>query len=273
LTLNQVSFHWQMNIDSDLAPFMLLREFKIFLVSLSFLTRLPVFLKEKTRTELIPYTPRYYTFAGFFIGSAAAFVFSAASYIFPHEISVIFMLLSVILLTGAFHEDGLMDFFDGFGGGYSKKQILEIMKDPRSGSYGILAAVFSVLLKIFILFEMKSSYIIFGVLFAHMLSRFSTVSFLPWMDYARSEGKSSFLKNRMRILEILFSLLPVILFSAFFYSEWIFILTAFLTSYLFSALFMFYIYKKIGGYTGDCLGALQQISEILIYAVLLVWKN
>ena len=84
----------------------------------------------------------YWPYAGIITGGLGALVMLACSYVFPVIIAITFGVLTRVLITGALHEDGLADFFDGFGGGTSKEKILSIMKDSHIGSYGVIALIF-----------------------------------------------------------------------------------------------------------------------------------
>ena len=239
-------------------------EIKIFLASVAFLSRIPVPLSPEFIKSIQHKTPRYYPYAGILIGGISSAIYLLLVQMFSHNISLLLSIASVIFVTGAFHEDGLMDFADGFGGGYGKEDILRIMKDPHTGTYGTVAIILALSIKYSVLSEMDPAVIPFVFIYAHSLSRFLAVSIIPFMDYARSSGKSSFLSGRMKYTHLIFAftavLIPVILFQKI-----IFIMIV-PVMFLPVLSFFFYIKRKIGGYTGDCLGALQQISEILIYA-------
>ena len=108
--------------------------------------------------------------------------------LFPKAIAVIFSLLITILLTGAFHEDGLIDTADGLGGGWSKDQKLKIMKDSRIGTYGAVALWFSLSLKFIFLTEINNTFV--ALLIAHPLSRSTATGFLYFLTYVRLDETS-----------------------------------------------------------------------------------
>ena len=130
---------------------MLQKEIRIFLTSLMFFTRVPIpSFKDYSEDDLNKCT-RYFPLVGILVGSISFLAFYLSSLLFPTSISIAFSLLAGILVTGAFHEDGFADCFDGFGGGWSKSKILDIMKDSRLGTYGTVALIFLFLLKFYAL--------------------------------------------------------------------------------------------------------------------------
>ena len=255
-------------LSKEVSAMLIFREIKIFLASIAFLTRIPVPLSVESIASIQHKTPRYYPYAGWIIGGISSAVYIISSLLFSNNISIIFSMMASIFITGAFHEDGLMDFVDGFGGGYTKDGILRIMKDPRSGSYGVIAVVMILLLKYSLLSEIKSDLIPFVLIYSHSLSRFFSISLLPWMDYVRIDGKSSFIGGRIKFRHLFFASLggfaPLLFFQEY---EFVLIFPAVVIPVV---LFAFYIKNKIGGYTGDCLGALQQVSEVIIYILFII---
>ena len=114
-------------------------ELVIFLLAVQFLTRLPVPNGVEFSQQRLAAAPRYYPLVGIVIGALSASVFFAATIIFPNTVSIILAITGGVLFTGAFHEDGLADTFDGIGGGTTKERALTIMKDSRIGVYGAVA--------------------------------------------------------------------------------------------------------------------------------------
>jgi adenosylcobinamide-GDP ribazoletransferase len=165
------------------------------------------------------------------------------------------------------HEDGLADFFDAFAGGWwSKERILEIMKDSRIGSFGSLALIMVLLLKYQSLVALDSRLIPPALIAAHAFSRFAAGSFILTQPYVRQAKESHFkpvMLEKMRVRDFvvsgLFGVLPIFLFGKFEY--WLLVPLLWLVRLLFGRWFT----RKIGGYTGDCAGATQQIVEASFY--------
>ena len=124
-------------------------EIKIFFTALMFYTRIPCPKNIDHSPEYINKATRYFPLIGWIVGAISFTVFWLSCHLFDSNISVLFSLIAGVLVTGAFHEDGLADAFDGFGGGWTKEKILDIMKDSRIGAYGVIALIFLFYLKLF----------------------------------------------------------------------------------------------------------------------------
>jgi adenosylcobinamide-GDP ribazoletransferase len=260
---------------------MLNRELKLFFTALSFYSRLPVpSAAHQESDKLLPDAIRYLPLIGWITGGTAAAVFLLANYFFESALAALFSMAATVLLTGAFHEDGFADVCDGFGGGWTKDKILEIMKDSRVGSYGVIGLILLLGIKFIATMEVTlalNPVIITGIfVIAHSLSRFAAVILVFSQNYARdtaSKAGGAVAKSRPvnLLIAAVFALLPMAALVGYtFQSSIAFILipVVLLSYYLGS-----YFKKWIGGYTGDCLGAVQQLTEVLIYlSFILVWK-
>lgn len=260
-----------LNFDS-LLP-ILHHQLRLFLTALMFYTRIPVPKWVGYSDEQLNKSSIYFPFIGWIVGGVTALVFWGSAFLFSHYVALVLSMIVSILLTGAFHEDGFADVCDGFGGGWTKLKILEIMKDSRIGAYGMIGMALILLLKytaLLTLFEfmaasaLNSFWIIF--LIGHSLSRFTALTFVYTHEYAREDLSSKVkpiakqLSATEIIISSIFGFLPIFLFS-----PWA--VGALVIAPLFALkLYLGYYFKKwIGGYTGDCLGATQQLSEIIIY--------
>ncbi len=260
---------------------------KRLLAALSFFTRMPFWkladLNKSHYQNLVTFWP----LAGWLTGGTMMIVFALSVLLLPISIAIILAFLSRVFLTGALHEDGFADFFDGFGGGKDRESILSIMKDSHNGTYGQLSLVLYFLL----LYNVVESYIMiqqttftngcFAVGTADFISmlKLATIfisadSFAKWtasnviniLPYARSEqqAKNKLLYNKMTLAERIFSFICGILPSILFLPFKNFIVPM-LASSIVTMLLIFFFYKKINGYTGDCCGALFIISELTFY--------
>ncbi|MES2872666.1 MAG: adenosylcobinamide-GDP ribazoletransferase [Bacteroidota bacterium] len=259
------------------------RELSIFLACLSFYTRIPVAIAGGKAADLAQ-SIKYFPLIGWLAGALSALVFIGSNIVFGQNLAIVFSMLSTILLTGALHEDGLADVCDGFGGGWIREKILEIMKDSRIGTYGVISLVFVTAIKFLTIQQLiagmnfPSQWPLLTLLFilAHTLSRFNASTMIFTHNYVRAdESKSGAMVLNAKLsnlyVALVFTLIPLIILV--FYTQqykWIFILVP-LT---FVKLFLNrYFDKWIGGYTGDCLGAIQQTSEVVIYlSVIVLWK-
>ena len=122
---------------------MIKEEIKIFFTSLMFYTRLPCPSYIDHSENYLNKATRYFPLIGIIVGTISFLLFWIFNQIFNVEISIIIAIATGILITGAFHEDGFADTFDGFGGGWTKEKILEIMKDSRIGAYGAISVSYT----------------------------------------------------------------------------------------------------------------------------------
>lgn len=236
--------------------------FYAFLLALSFLTRIPIpinieYSNNKQKSSFI-----YYPLVGLLIGLLQFVVIQLLMMILPLNISIILTMAFSIFLTGALHEDGLADVFDGFGGGKNRDHIITIMKDSHLGTYGILSLVFTELIIYFSLISIdKSEYLLVFIL-KESLTRFLMLIPMNLLDYVSNESsKSKGLVAKLSKLELIFaSLLILILLVIYFKMSYL--ISIFIT-FIFTLLLSYYFFKKLGGYNGDCLGATQKLSEVI----------
>ena len=241
------------------------KEIRIFFTALMYFTRIPCPKWVDHSEEYLNKSSRYFPIVGIIVGAISALSFWIFQWILP-AISIIVSMVTSILTTGAFHEDGFADVCDGFGGGWTKEKILLIMKDSRLGAFGVLGLILILLLKWSLLIHLPSvNLVIITLISGHAISRLNAVSLIYTDEYARDDdsSKSKPLATKMGTGSLVFAIItgfaPLFLFG-----NWYIFLTLvplLLTRWYFSR----YFKKWIGGYTGDCLGALQQVSEIVFY--------
>jgi adenosylcobinamide-GDP ribazoletransferase len=230
-------------------------------LAILFYTRLPCRVCEDY--EQLPQATLCLPLIGWLIGGSSALAFYLAALLWSKVTAVIIALLVGILLTGGLHEDGFADVCDGFGASWDKARILEIMKDSHSGVYALLGLGLLMTLKISVLNELPSTIIPWALLAGHSVSRFAPLWLMHRYNYARVEdSKAQVAIYQPSIQELLFAagfaLYPLLLLPAL---CWLALMTVGLTSYGLGQ----YFYRHIGGYTGDCLGASQQVTEVIFY--------
>ncbi|MEK6510474.1 adenosylcobinamide-GDP ribazoletransferase [Myroides odoratimimus] len=256
---------------------MIRKELTYFLTAVMFFTRIPIPFKVPYSHEIMNKSQKYFPLIGYLVGGMAVLVYWATSYLFSADIAIVLSMVSTVLLTGAFHEDGFTDVCDSFGGGYGKEKIMTIMKDSRIGAYGVIGIVLLLLLKFLALHniaELSTSFLLVVMLNGHITSRFHAATAIYTHRYVRDtdDSKSKPMANqKLSYSSLLFSLIlaiiPYILFD-----NWLFII-AFFVSYIGKMYLTMYFKKHIGGYTGDCLGTIQQVCEVLFYlTTLTLWK-
>jgi adenosylcobinamide-GDP ribazoletransferase len=211
----------------------------------------------------LPQAAVYLPLVGWLVGGICALVFYLADLLWPQTTAVILALITGILMTGALHEDGFADVCDGFGGGVSKQRILDIMKDSHIGVYGFLGLLLMLLLKISLLSAMPSSTVPLVLLAGHSISRLPPLLLMQRYEYVREhDSKASGAIYKPDFQELAFAtvtaLLPLVLLPAL-------CALAIIPVLLATVLLGHYFYRRIGGYTGDCLGASQQVAETIFY--------
>ncbi|PUA30169.1 MAG: adenosylcobinamide-GDP ribazoletransferase [Cellvibrio sp. 79] len=242
-------------------------QLNLFFLALGFFSRIPMPGWVEYSPEKLNHSSRYLVVVGWLLGALVAAIFFTTHKLFPETISLWLAMGFSLLLTGAFHEDGLADTADGFGGAFSREKKLTIMKDSRIGTYGASALIMVLLGKYLLLIE--NSDIIIALLIAYPLSRVTAISLIADMHYVSDSNtsKSKPLANQLTKTDLailLTTALPALFFLPLAHAA---ILLAALI--IVRILAKVYLNKQIGGYTGDTLGAVQQVSELTIYGVLL----
>lgn len=233
-----------------------------FLIALQFLTRLPVRMATSwTMADLAASAPMF-PLIGVLIGSIGASVYVVA-FLFglPPVLAGGLAIAVLILSTGALHEDGLADVADGFGGGHDRGKKLLIMRDSRLGSYGAIALVIALFLRIGCLAALAAPWLVAAALItAGALSRAAMPVAMAVMPMARNDGLAAS-AGRPHPGRAASGLLVALLIAALCLPFQVTIPLITLAAIL-SALLMALARRQIGGITGDVLGALQQTVEI-----------
>ncbi|MCX2450182.1 adenosylcobinamide-GDP ribazoletransferase [Pedobacter sp. PLR] len=257
-------------------------EIRIFFTAMMFYTQLPCPKWVDHDPEHLNKSTRYFPLIGWLVGGLSFLVFWISNFLFGAEIAVILSLAAGVYITGSFHEDGFADVFDGFGGGWTKAKILDIMKDSRLGTYGVVALIFLFGLKYLALHKLLMSlkftpdYIVllFFITY-HALARLTAIQITFTSTYSREDesSKSKPIAKAYSYKEVIgayiFGLAPLLVLLAF---RWqlIFVLAPLILLYLISQR---YFNKWLDGYTGDCLGAVEQFAEVItLLTFLVVWK-
>ncbi|MGB4811643.1 MAG: adenosylcobinamide-GDP ribazoletransferase [Methylophilaceae bacterium] len=240
-------------------------QWRYFLTAIMFFTRVHVRLNDFKEVDLNK-AARFFPLVGILVGTVGALVFWLTNLLLPLNLAILLSMVATILLTGAFHEDGLADATDGLGGGFEREQVLTIMTDSRIGSYGAISLVLVLLTKYQALSHQIVALIPVTLIAGHALSRFCAVYVMFTQRYVKVTGKSKPLATQISVQELIlagiFGLAPIIFFTPVY---WLALLPVAMVWYWFSTK----IKTRIGGYTGDCLGAMQQLTEVVFYIALL----
>ena len=252
-------------------------EIRLFFTALMFYTRIPCPKWVDHSAEYLDRCTKYFPLIGWLVGATTVGVLWLSMTMFPVSISVVLSIGAGILLTGAFHEDGFADVCDGFGGGWTKVKILEIMKDSRIGAYGVVGLVLMLLLKYtvltFIVGELPVWLLSWTIISAHTLSRTGAVVMIFFGNYAREDASSKVrpVAKRLSFSDFLITLFLGLTPLAAFYNFW-YLLIVVPIGVTVAWLWRYYN-KWINGYTGDCLGATQQVLEVVVYlSIIVLWK-
>ena len=241
---------------------------RLFLIAVSFLTRLPVPRISAGSEADLGKAAAFFPLVGALVGGGAAIVFLLAQRLLPLSAAVLCAIACAAFLTNGFHEDGLVDTFDGFGGGWTKDRTLEIMRDSRIGTFGGLSLIFLVLGKLIFLSSLPSGQIWRWLIVAHVTARWTTLPLCAWLPYARAEGQGKFVARQVGMLEV--SAGTITLFAVLLLLPWQAALAAFLLASLVTWSSGLYFKARIQGITGDCLGATNQLTEVVLYLTALI---
>lgn len=246
-----------------------LHQLRLCLIALQFFTRIPVPAWVGYEPEWLRQASRYYPLVGLIVGGIAAGGYFLAAQCLPQAAAVLVSMAVSVYLTGAFHEDGFADVCDGFGGGYTRDRVLAIMKDSRIGAYGAIGIGLMLALKFTALASLSPIGVLACLLVAHPLSRLLSAALIWRMAYARDEGKAKPLAECMTTMEFMVAMatacVPLLAAGLLEWLSWNAIVAGLALSCLAMAWLARLFARRIGGFTGDCLGAVQQAAECAFY--------
>jgi adenosylcobinamide-GDP ribazoletransferase len=232
-------------------------------IAFQFLTRIPV-PSVKFETDSLSRAIKFFPLVGIVVGSGAVLLQRLALHHLSRPLAALAVLIYLVLITGCFHEDGLADSADGFGGGWNRDQILIIMKDSRIGSYGATALLLSLLARYLLLASIPLEHFAAYIISSQVLCRWSSLPLSYLLPPAREqEGQGAKIARLTSISSLIIATLVSFAVAAFLlrWSAIAPILIAILTI----ALSGWFYFRKIGGVTGDCFGATNQLTEIAVY--------
>lgn len=253
------------------------RERDRLLVALAYFTRVPIPAWVGWSPDHLARASRYFPLVGLGVGIANAVVLWLAVQAFPAVVAVLLSMGFSLMLTGAFHEDGLADTADGLGGGYTPERVLEIMKDSRIGTFGSAALLLSLALKAALLTaltEHATQMAMIALCLAHTASRWLPVELMRWLPYVSDAVHARAKPVAEGITAVDASVARLTALAVGVWVLWtgvqpVSVLLLGLAGLLALAVVIRgYLRQRIGGYTGDTLGAAQQLAELLLY---LVW--
>lgn len=246
-------------------------ELAIFGHAAQFLTRLPIPLGDSYSPERDAASVRYYPLVGVLIGSLCAAVYWAAGWVLPGLPSVMLAVVAGLLVTGALHEDGLADTFDGIGGARTRDQAIAIMKDSRLGTYGVLALIIVLGLKISALSQLDVRTVCIALVTAHGLSRLSSVLVIATSRYVGATPGSAAQGVSVPSLLVACGTGTAVIAGLVGSLPLAVVLAALLGWAIGHACVVVLAQRTLGGHTGDTLGAVQQAGETGVYLGLAAW--
>ncbi len=250
-----------------------------------FYTRLPVPKTIDHSADALNRATLFFPLIGILVGGIGVGTYWLGTILFPPAyLPVLFSMVATVWATGAFHEDGFADVCDGFGGGWTKTQILTIMKDSRLGTYGTLGLGLLLATKFFALQALLSveafgPAVALKYVSAHSLSRLTAATVIGALPYAREDADAKAkpvaqgITTGQLAVAAGFGLLPLLALVVY-TGLWVYLTFLIPLALVRWRLVRFYR-KWLGGYTGDCLGAVQQVAEVVVYLsfVSLLWVS
>lgn len=245
-------------------------ELRLFFVALQFLTRVPVPRWVGHDPAWLNQSARHFPVVGLCVGAVSALVLVAGHALFGPTVAVGLAMVASVLLTGAFHEDGFADTCDALGGSVGRARALEIMKDSRIGAYGAVGLLLMLGLKAAVLASLPLAAAVPALLLAHTASRTAAVALIRVLPYAGDveHAKAKPLAQRIGTAGVLVAVgwvaLAVVVLVWHQPQQAQVVLTALLLALAGTAWCGRWLRRHLGGYTGDALGATQQITELLL---------
>ncbi len=252
-----------------------MHELRLAFIALQFFTRVPVPKWVGFEPEWLHQSARHFSLIGIAVGGVAAAVLWVSSWVLPWHVAVLLSMASTMWLTGGFHEDGWADTCDGLGGTVSRERALEIMKDSRIGAYGAMGLLMMLALKATALASLPVAWGCAALLLGHTASRAASTSLIRFLPYAGDleHAKAKPLAQRMSsggwVVSCVWMLLIAVAL-ALGHAPWRVPVAAGLLAVIVGAAWSArWFRRRLGGVTGDTLGAAQQLTEVLL---LLTWS-
>ena len=238
------------------------------LAAFIFFTRLPFWRLKEVPSECFKHVVPYWPWVGWLTGGLMAMVLGLGSQVMPVSLAWILAIVTRLLVTGALHEDGLADFFDGFGGGTTRERTLTIMKDSHIGTYGVIGLIVYFLLMLelrHLPVPVLCTLVVCGDCWGKLCAS-QLINFLPYVR-KEEDSKAKVIYNRMSGKELFFCIaggvLPLLLLPSYL---WV----ALVAPCLVLAFLIRMMKRRLQGYTGDCCGATFLMCEMAFYLSALI---
>lgn len=241
----------------------ILNEVRYFWTAFMLLTRLPAPRLEGYQDDWLTRSGLYFPVVGLPVGLLAAAVHWLACSLWPEPVPSVLTVAATALVTGGLHEDGWADIFDALAARGDRKRMLEVMRDSRIGAAGGLALILLIVDKVSVLSTLSPGRAGSALVVAHVLSRWSNLPLMK-LPYARPEGGLAVpLAGRISTVRVVagtvLTLLTLLITAAVLHWAVLPSLAVALVLTLAAGLFF---RRRLGGITGDCLGAVNQLVEL-----------
>ncbi len=242
----------------------MIRSIKLFLCAVQFLTRLPIGPISGLPTDVLGEASVFFPLVGLLVAAGGVALNHLLSPWVGRNILVMLVLLYFVVVTGGLHEDGLADAMDGFGGGWRKDQILSIMRDSRIGSFGATAIVFSILARYVCLEGLGERAFDHFLVAGQVLNRWTALPLGFFLRSAREDdGQGARVAQKVSGLSLgLGTTMTVVIVGLALGTKAVWTLSAAVGMTILAGV---YFWRRIGGVTGDCMGATNQIVEVTVY--------
>ncbi|HEX5686851.1 MAG TPA: adenosylcobinamide-GDP ribazoletransferase [Ideonella sp.] len=250
-------------------------QLRLVFVALQFLTRMPAPRWVGYQPDWLNQSARHFTLVGGLVGAFGALVLAGAAWGWPPMVAALIALAASLALTGAFHEDGLADSFDALGGAVSRERALQIMKDSRIGSYGAAALVLALAGRAVLWAELiarDTGLAVAALVLSAAWGRSAAVLLMAWLPYAgdAEHAKAKPLAQSVGRIELgwtlAWSLVAATLASMALPAGRL--AAALAATVLMVVVMQRWLTRRLGGYTGDTLGATEQLTELAVLLVL-----
>jgi adenosylcobinamide-GDP ribazoletransferase len=244
---------------------------KNFITAVQFLTIFTLNKKHQAGENELAKSMVYFPIVGFGLGFILVYADKGLLWVLPHSITNALLIIIAVLLTRALHIDGLADTLDGMMGGYDKQSRLHIMKDSRLGTAGALGIMFLLLVKYVTLNNLFSGEKAAALLVAPLLARWSQTLMVYRSVYGREEGMGRAFVGHLRGSGMIAASAVAVGLAG-----WV---SGFSAVYLVAAVVLFtllsrwYFKRKLGGVTGDTIGAVSELNEALVLLFFVVLSN
>lgn len=245
-----------------------------FVTAVQFLTILPVRRKREPDENDLARSMPYFPVVGFLIGIVLVYSDGLFLWLVPDTISNVLLLAFSVLLTRGLHVDGLADTIDGLAGGRDPHSRLAIMKDSRIGTAGALGVFFLLLLKYAALNSLFTNYKAAALLTAPVFGRWSQMLMMFQARYAREQGTGKAFVGHLRWGGLAAASIIALGLSAFVIMDDVH--TAYLAIGLpvvvlmVTACWRWFIVRRLGGVTGDAVGAANELVEALVFLLIVM---